>query len=81
MPANPDSTSGMFPLGRKNMMVMGIGLLIVLIGFLLMIGGRSDDPNVYNPDVFNPRRITLAPIVVLSGFVVIGYGIMKKFKE
>jgi hypothetical protein len=51
-----------------------------MIGFLLMMGGKSDDPNVFNPEIFNFRRITLAPIVVLFGFVFEIWAIMKKPK-
>jgi len=52
----------------------------IMIGFLLMMGGKSDDPNVFNPEIFSFRRITLAPIVVLFGFVFEIWAIMKKPK-
>lgn len=54
------------------------GVLVIILGFLLMSGGGSPDPNVFDESIFSFRRITLAPIVVLLGFVVVGYGIMYK---
>lgn len=71
----------LFPLGRENYRLMIIGLLIIVLGFVLMIGGGSDDPNVFNEEIFSFRRITLAPLVVLFGFVFQIYAIMKKPKE
>ncbi len=57
----------------------GIGLLV--IGYLLMIGGGSDDPKVFNPEIFSDRRVTYAPITLLLGFGVVLYGIMKTPKK
>ncbi len=70
-----------FPLQKENYILLIIGFAIIMIGFLLMMGGKSDDPNVFNPEIFNFRRITLAPIVVLFGFVFEIWAIMKKPKE
>ncbi len=71
-----------FALGKENYMLLAIGFAIIVIGFMLMIGGRTDDPNVFNPDkIFSFRRITLAPIVVLGGFLFEIWAIMKKPKE
>lgn len=61
-----------------NYKLLALGLLIIVIGFILMAGGGSDDPNVFNEDVYSFRRITLAPIVVLVGFAFEIYAIMKK---
>ena len=69
------------PLGRKNYLFMLIGLGIIILGFILMSGGGSDDPNVFNEAMFNFRRITLAPILVLAGFGFEIYAIMKKPKN
>ncbi|GAI80802.1 unnamed protein product, partial [marine sediment metagenome] len=52
-----------------------------IIGFLLMIGGKSENPNEFNPEIFSFRRITLAPLIVLFGFVFEIWAIMKKPKE
>ena len=70
-----------FALGKENYKLMAIGFGIIIIGFILMAGGGSDDPNVFNPDIFSFRRITLAPIVFLLGFVFEIYAIMKKPKD
>ena len=56
-----------FALPKENYRYLLIGFVIIIIGFALMIGGRSDDPNVFNgSEIFSFRRITLAPIVVLA---------------
>ncbi len=68
------------PLSKKNYMFMLIGLAVIIVGFLLMAGGGSDDPSVFNQSMFNFRRITLAPIVVIGGFAFEIYAIMKRFK-
>lgn len=66
-----------FALSKKNYMFIIIGLAVVIIGFMLMSGGGSADPNLFDADeLFSTRRTTVAPIVVLAGYVVIGYGIM-----
>jgi len=70
-----------FALVKENYKLMIIGLVAIVIGFLLMIGGGSDDPNVFNEEVFSFRRITLAPMVALAGFLFIIYAIMKKPKK
>lgn len=69
-------------LGPENYKLMLIGFAVILLGFILMIGGGSEDPvNVFNEEMFSFRRITLAPVVVLAGFVFEIYAIMKKPKE
>ena len=71
-----------FALGKENYKLLIIGFAIIILGFILMIGGKSDDPNVFNEEeLFSFRRITLAPIVVLFGFLFEIYAIMKKPKE
>ena len=68
------------PFGRDNYKWVLIGLAFLLVGFLLMIGGGSDDPDVFNEDIFSFRRITLSPILILIGFGIQFYAIMKKPK-
>ena len=63
-----------FVFGRKNYIVMGIGLAVIALGFILMAGGGSEDPNVFNPEIYNFRRIRLAPAVVLLGCSVVLLG-------
>jgi hypothetical protein len=67
-----------FAFGKQNYIIMIIGCVVIAIGYLLMVGGGSDDPNVFNPEIFSFRRITLAPIVILIGFAIEIYAIMKK---
>jgi hypothetical protein len=67
-----------FALGRENFRLMAIGFGIIVVGFLLMIGGKSNDPNEFSDAIFSFRRITLAPLVVLAGFVFEIWAIMKK---
>ncbi len=70
-----------FALGRGNYKLLAIGFVIIIIGFLLMLGGKSDNPAEFSDEIFSFRRITLAPIVVLAGFVFEIWAIMKKPKE
>lgn len=80
---NVDKADGnilaVFP--KENYKIMIAGLAIVVVGFLLMMGGASDDPNSFKPEeVYSFRRITLAPIVILLGLVVEIYAIMRRPK-
>lgn len=65
-----------FIFGKKNYVIMFIGIAFIALGFILMSGGGSDDPNVFNPDIFNFRRIRLAPTLVLIGFGIQIYAIL-----
>ncbi len=70
------------PLGMKNYIYMLGSFIIVIIGFMLMAGGGSDNPNEFNADeLFSFRRITLSVFVVLFGFGAMIYSIMKKMKR
>ena len=70
-----------FALGKENLKYLAIGFLIVVFGFILMIGGKSNDPIVFNKEIFSFRRTTLATIVVLFGFLFEIWAIMKKPKS
>ncbi|SHF05407.1 Protein of unknown function [Mariniphaga anaerophila] len=70
-----------FALGKENYRMMAIGFGIIVVGFVLMIGGGSDDPNVFNSEIFSFRRITLAPLLLLFGFLFEIYAILKKPKN
>ncbi len=70
-----------FSMPSKNVKIIGLGLLVMILGFVLMIGGGSSDPDVFNPAMFSFRRITLSPIVIIVGIVIILFGIMKTPKE
>lgn len=65
---------------KVNYTTLLIGIAVIGIGFILMSGGGSDDPKVFNEDVFSFRRIRLAPTVVLIGFGITIYSIFKKSK-
>ncbi len=65
-----------FVFEKKNYLVMGIGLAVIALGFILMAGGGSDDPNVFNEEIYNFRRIRLAPTLVLIGFAIEVYAIL-----
>ncbi|MDE0771692.1 MAG: DUF3098 domain-containing protein [Salibacteraceae bacterium] len=69
-----------FVFEKINYMLLAGGLVMVIIGFFLMSGGGSDDPAIFNPEVFSARRITVAPTVVLMGFAVVMIGIFKRPK-
>ena len=67
---------------KQNFKLLIIGIVIIIIGFTLMAGGGSEDPNVFNGDeLFSSRRITIAPITVLIGYLIIILAIMKKPKQ
>jgi hypothetical protein len=71
-----------FTFRKENYILLLVGVALVLIGFLLMAGGGSDDPKVFNgEELFSFRRITLAPITVIAGYVVVIFAIMKKPKS
>ena len=70
-----------FIFGRKNYKFMFIGLVVIALGFILMAGGGSDDPNVWNDAVFNFRRIRLAPALVIIGFGIQIYAILLNPKD
>jgi uncharacterized membrane protein len=71
-----------FPLPKENYKFLIIGFIIIVVGFLLMVGGGSKDPNVFNEkEMFSAQRIIIAPIVVIFGFVFEIWAIMKKPKE
>lgn len=70
-----------FAIGKENLKLMVIGFVIIVVGFILMTGGKSNDPSVFNPEIFSFRRITLAPMVVLFGFLFEIYAIMKRSKS
>ena len=62
--------------GKKNYQLMLLGLIFITLGFLLMSGGGSEDPNIFNDEIYNFRRIRVAPILVVFGFIIEVYAIM-----
>ncbi len=75
-----ESKESNFVFGKQNYQLLLIGCAVIALGFILMSGGGSDDPNVFNPEIFNFRRIRLAPTVVLIGFGVVIWSILKNPK-
>jgi len=67
--------------GKENYRLLFIGLAFIVTGFVLMIGGGSDNPKVFNEAIFNFQRLTLAPLLILTGYVIEIFAIMKKPKE
>ena len=65
---------------KVNYKILLVGIGLITLGFILMSGGGSDDPNVFNEEIFNFRRIRLAPTMVLIGFGITIYSILKKSK-
>ena len=70
-----------FAFGKENYMIMLAGVALLIIGFVLMTGGGSKDPNVFNEDMFDFRRLTLSPILILVGFGLGIVAIMKRPKD
>jgi uncharacterized membrane protein YiaA len=77
-----DSNKTGFAFGKVNYQILIAGVLVVLLGYALMVGGGAENPNDFNADeIFSTRRITVAPMTILVGFVIVLVGIMKKSKD
>ncbi len=74
-----DSNDNNMPLSMKNYLLIALGAVIIIIGFVLMSGGEPSTPENFDYSIFSFRRITLAPIVVVAGFVFEVYAILKRF--
>ena len=61
---------------KRNYKIMILGLIVIAVGFILMSGGGSEDPNIFSPDIYNFRRIRLAPTLVLLGLGIQIYAIL-----
>lgn len=66
--------------GTVNYILMGVGIVLLALGYILLSGGGSDDPNVFNPAMFDARRLVWAPILIVLGFVVEIVAILYKKK-
>ena len=69
------------PVARKGIKLLIIGVLVMIAGYILMIGGGSDDPAVFNDAMFDFRRLVAAPVVIICGIVVVTVAIMKTFRK
>ena len=70
-----------FLFDKTNYLLFAVGLALIVLGFILMAGGGSEDPNVYNEALFNARRITWAPLLIVLGFVVEVFAILRRRKS
>ena len=70
-----------FAFGKINYILMVAGIVVLAIGYVLLAGGGSDDPNVFNPAMFDNRRLVVAPILIVLGFIVEIVAIMFKDKN
>ena len=78
MSKDKQTSKSVFLFGKKNYLFMFIGIAFIAIGFIIMSGGGSDDPAVFNEEIYNFRRIRLAPTLVLLGLAIEIYAIMAK---
>jgi len=76
-----EKDKGRFALPPENYKFLAIGFIIIVIGFILMLGGKSENPEIFSEKIFSFRRITLAPIIVVAGFVFEIWAIMRKPRE
>ena len=74
------NTHTQFAFHKQNYILLFTGLAFLALGFLLMIGGGSDDPNKFNDAIFNFQRLTLAPILILIGYIIEIFAIMYRPK-
>ena len=70
-----------FTFGKRNYQLLIAGGIVMTMGFILMSGGGSEDPNVFSDAIFNTQRLTIAPILILSGLVIEVFAILYKPKE
>lgn len=70
-----------FALSEKNVKKVVIGLIVMIAGYILMMGGGSSDPNVFNPQIFSFTRLFVSPLLVICGIIIIIVAIMKRPKE
>lgn len=74
-----EDNKGRMPFSTKNYIMLLAGVVVIILGFILMSGGGEHTATQFDDSIFSFRRITLAPIVVIAGFVIVGVGIMKRF--
>lgn len=75
---NSNKQGPVFTFDKQNYIFMAIGFVVILLGYILMAGGKADNPAVFSDAIFNTRRITLAPILIMIGFAIEVYAILKK---
>ena len=70
-----------FAFSKKNYILLFVGLAFMISGLILMVGGGSEDPTQFSDEIFNTTRLTIAPILLASGFIIEIFAIMYKGKE
>lgn len=65
---------------KKNYFMILTGIVVFVLGYIIMSGGNPEDPSDYSDEIFNFRRLTLAPFIVIAGYVIVLFGIIKNFK-
>ena len=70
-----------FVFGKENFILIAISVVIIIIGFIIVSGGKTTEETGFNPSIFNTRRLLVAPIVIMSGFGLVIYAILKKPKD
>ena len=70
-----------FAFRKKNYILLIVGLAFIISGLLLMIGGASKDPTIFSYEIFNFQRLTLAPILIATGFIIEVFAIMSKSED
>lgn len=76
-----ENTSFNFAFGRTNYILLAVGIVLLILGYILLAGGGSDDPNIFNPAMFNARRLVVAPLFIVAGLIVEIVAIMYKKKN
>ncbi|MCI6143643.1 MAG: DUF3098 domain-containing protein [Alloprevotella sp.] len=80
LPAEQGQKKAQFAFTRTNFILLAVGMAIVILGFILMAGGGTTEEG-FNPDIFSARRIKVAPVVCLFGYLFMVYAILKKAKS
>ena len=78
---NENTSESTFLFGKRNYLIMIVGLVVITLGFILMAGGGSDNPEVFNAEIYNWRRIRLAPTLVILGLGIEIYAILVNPKK
>jgi hypothetical protein len=75
---NDNKLNNDFAFGKQNYIFVAVGTVLAIIGYFLMSGGGSDDPTVFSEELFNTQRMYVAPLLILIGLGIVGFGILKK---
>ena len=79
--AKKNNTQTEFAFGKQNYILLLASIVVIVIGFALLSGGGSEDPNEFSPEIFNTRRLFVAPVIILAGYFLVIFAIMKKPKK